>query len=104
MKKIMMMLFMATVALTASAQNTLRDNGTFTLQPKVGLGFGTGIFITDGNGSLTLLLGGVLAGAEDDGGGIGAVGRGAGQTTPAPPTLERKRTAGGVAGAGLPGS
>ena len=41
MKKIMMMLFMATVALTASAQNTLRDNGTFTLQPKVGLGFGT---------------------------------------------------------------
>ena len=31
MKKIMMMLFMATVALTASSQNTLRDNGTFTL-------------------------------------------------------------------------
>ena len=40
MKKIMMMLFMATVALTASAQNTLRDNGTFTLQPKVGVGIG----------------------------------------------------------------
>ena len=40
MKKIMMMLFMATVALTASAQNTLRDNGTFTLQPKVGIGIG----------------------------------------------------------------
>ena len=36
----MMMLIMATVALTASAQNTLRDNGTFTLQPKVGLGLG----------------------------------------------------------------
>lgn len=35
-----MMLFMATVALTASAQNTLRDNGTFTLQPKVGIGLG----------------------------------------------------------------
>ena len=35
-----MMLFMATVALTASAQNTLRDNGTFTLQPKVGIGIG----------------------------------------------------------------
>ncbi|MCR5364575.1 MAG: PorT family protein [Prevotella sp.] len=31
---------MATVALTASAQNTLRDNGTFTLQPKVGIGIG----------------------------------------------------------------
>ena len=40
MKKMMMMLFMATVALTASAQNTLRDNGTFTLQPKVGIGIG----------------------------------------------------------------
>ncbi len=40
MKKIMMMMLMATVALTASAQNTLRDNGTFTLQPKVGIGIG----------------------------------------------------------------
>lgn len=36
-----MMLFMATVALTASAQNTLRDNGAFTLQPKVGVGIGS---------------------------------------------------------------
>lgn len=35
-----MMLVMATIALTASAQNTLRDNGTFTLQPKVGIGIG----------------------------------------------------------------
>jgi hypothetical protein len=41
MKKMMMMLIMATVALTASAQNTLRDDGTFTLQPKVGIGFGS---------------------------------------------------------------
>ena len=41
MKKIMMMLLMATVALTASSQNTLRDNGTFTLQPKVGLALGS---------------------------------------------------------------
>ena len=41
MKKMMMMLIMATVALTASAQNTLRDNGTFTLQPKVGIGIGS---------------------------------------------------------------
>ena len=31
MKKMMMLLIMATVAMTASAQNTLRDNGTFTL-------------------------------------------------------------------------
>ena len=35
-----MMLVMATVALTASAQNTLRDTGTITLQPKVGVGIG----------------------------------------------------------------
>ena len=41
MKKMMMMMLMATVALAASAQNTLRDNGTFTLQPKVGIGIGT---------------------------------------------------------------
>ena len=40
MKKMMMMLIMATVAMTASAQNTLRDNGTFTLQPQVGIGIG----------------------------------------------------------------
>lgn len=40
MKKMMMLLIMATVAMTASAQNTLRDNGTFTLQPKVGIGIG----------------------------------------------------------------
>lgn len=36
-----MLLIMATVAMTASAQKTLRDNGTFTLQPKVGIGFGS---------------------------------------------------------------
>ena len=41
MKKMMMMAVLAIVAMTASAQNTLRDNGTFTLQPKVGLGIGT---------------------------------------------------------------
>lgn len=40
MKKMMMMLVVAMAALTASAQNTLRENGTFTLQPKVGVGFG----------------------------------------------------------------
>ena len=39
MKK-MMMAVLAIVAMTANAQNTLRENGTFTLQPKVGLGIG----------------------------------------------------------------
>ena len=37
----MMIAVMAVVALTANAQNTLRDNGSFTLQPKVGIGVGT---------------------------------------------------------------
>ena len=41
MKKLMMIAVMAIVAMTASAQNTLRDNGAFTLQPKVGLGLGS---------------------------------------------------------------
>ena len=40
MKKMMMMLVMSVAVMTASAQNTLRDNGSFTLQPKVGIGFG----------------------------------------------------------------
>ena len=41
MKKLLMMLVMATVAMTASAQNALRDKGSFTLQPKAGVGIGT---------------------------------------------------------------
>ncbi len=41
MKKLLMMLVMVTVAMTASAQNTLRDKGSFTLQPKAGVGIGT---------------------------------------------------------------
>lgn len=40
MKKLLMMLVMAAVAMTASAQNTLRDKGSFTLQPKAGVGIG----------------------------------------------------------------
>ena len=67
MKKMMMMLVMATVALTASAQNTLRDNGTFTLQPKVGIG------IANLSGNYTTLSGvdnkvrvGLVAGVEGE--------------------------------------
>ena len=67
MKKMMMMLIMATVAMTASAQNTLRDNGTFTLQPKVGVG------IANLSGSYTTLSGvenkvrvGFVAGVEGE--------------------------------------
>ena len=41
MKKMMMIAVMALVAMTASAQKTLRDSGTFTLQPKAGLALGS---------------------------------------------------------------
>lgn len=41
MKKIMMMLVMAVAAMTASAQNnTLREPGTISIQPKFGIGVG----------------------------------------------------------------
>ncbi len=41
MKQIMMMLVMAVAAITASAQNnTLREAGSITIQPKVGIGIG----------------------------------------------------------------
>lgn len=35
-----MIAFLAIVTLVAKAQNTMRENGTFTLQPKIGAGFG----------------------------------------------------------------
>lgn len=46
----MMIAVMAVAALTASAQNTLRENGSFILQPKVGIGFG----ILDGSWTTAL--------------------------------------------------
>lgn len=63
----MILLVMAVAAMTANAQNTLRENGTITLQPKVGIGFG---YLS---GSWTLLGGaekktrvGLLAGVEGE--------------------------------------
>ena len=41
MKKMMMMLIMATVALTASAQNARHAAGSFTIQPMIGIAAGT---------------------------------------------------------------
>ena len=41
MKKMMMIAVMAIFAMTASAQNTNREVGAFTLQPKVGLALGS---------------------------------------------------------------
>ena len=68
MKKIMMMLFMATVALTASSQNTLRDNGTFTLQPKVGLALGSfsGDYTKPAGGQDPKVRAGFIAGVEGE--------------------------------------
>ena len=50
MKKLMMIAVMAIFAMTASAQNTNREVGAFTLQPKVGLTIGSfsGEYITVG--------------------------------------------------------
>ena len=50
MKKLMMIAVMAIFAMTASAQNTNREVGAFTLQPKVGLAIGSfsGEYITVG--------------------------------------------------------
>ena len=41
MKKILMIAALMVATLSASAQNTLRENGSFTLQPKVGIDFGS---------------------------------------------------------------
>ena len=50
MKKVMMIAVMAIFAMTASAQNTNREVGAFTLQPKVGLTIGSfsGEYVTVG--------------------------------------------------------
>ena len=50
MKKLMMIAVMAIFAMTSSAQNTNREVGAFTLQPKVGLAIGSfsGEYITVG--------------------------------------------------------
>lgn len=51
MKKLMMMMVMAAFCLTTNAQNTQHENGSFTLQPMVGVGFGAlgGHYYTTGS-------------------------------------------------------
>ena len=63
-----MMLIMVAATLTASAQNTLRENGAFTLQPKVGVGFGhfSGEFINLGGSVDTKWRTGFVAGLEGE--------------------------------------
>ena len=60
-----MMLIMAAVGMTASAQNTLRDNGSFTLQPKVGLGLGAFSGSWEGGGDYKMTIG-FVAGVEGE--------------------------------------
>ena len=68
MKKMMMMAVMAIFAMTASAQKTLHEKGTITLQPKVGLALG------NFSGEYTKLAGdddpkmrtGIIAGVEGE--------------------------------------
>ena len=63
----MMIAVMAIVAMTASAQKTLRDSGTFTLQPKVGLGLASfsGSWTTADNESHKMRVG-FLVGLEGE--------------------------------------
>lgn len=61
----MMMLVMAAVAMTARAQNTLRENGTFTLQPKVGLALGSFSGSWEGGGDYKMKAG-LMAGVEGE--------------------------------------
>lgn len=68
MKKMMMIAVMALVAMTASAQKTLRDSGTFTLQPKAGLALGnfSGDYIkVSGQDDPTIRVG-FIAGVEGE--------------------------------------
>lgn len=65
MKKMMMMLVLVVAAMTASAQNTLRDKGVFTLQPKVGVGFGHISGSWDGGGDAKWRTG-LVAGVEGE--------------------------------------
>ena len=68
MKKVMMIAVMAIFAMTASAQNTNREVGAFTLQPKVGLTIGSfsGEYITVGGKVDTKKRVGFTAGLEGE--------------------------------------
>ena len=68
MKKMMMIAVMAIVAMTASAQKTLHDSGTFTLQPKVGLALGnfSGDYIKVAGESDPKMRVGLIAGVEGE--------------------------------------
>jgi opacity protein-like surface antigen len=68
MKKLMMIAVMAIFAMTASAQNTNREVGAFTLQPKVGLTIGSfsGEYITVGGKVETKKRVGFTAGLEGE--------------------------------------
>ena len=68
MKKLMMIAVMAIFAMTASAQNTNREVGAFTLQPKVGLTIGSfsGEYVTVGGKVENKKRVGFIAGLEGE--------------------------------------
>ena len=68
MKKMMMIAVMAIAALTANAQNTLRENGSFTLQPKVGLALGafSGDYTKKAGQDDPKIRAGIIAGVEGE--------------------------------------
>ena len=65
MKKILMIAALMVATLSASAQNTLRDAGTFTLQPKVGIDFGMLSGTWDGDADRKTRVG-LIAGVEGE--------------------------------------
>ena len=67
MKKILLVAVMAIMSLVCEAQNTMREIGTFTLQPKIGLGSGylSGTWAAEPKEKRKLVAG-IVIGAEGE--------------------------------------
>jgi hypothetical protein len=67
MKKILLVAVMAIMSLVCEAQNTMREIGTFTLQPKIGLGSGylSGTWVAEPKEKRKLVAG-IVIGAEGE--------------------------------------
>lgn len=67
MKKILLVAVMAIMSLVSEAQNTMREIGTFTLQPKIGLGSGylSGTWVAEPKEKRKLVAG-IVIGAEGE--------------------------------------
>ena len=67
MKKILLVALMAIMSIVCEAQNTMREIGTFTLQPKIGLGSGylSGTWVAEPKEKRKLVAG-IVIGAEGE--------------------------------------